>query len=172
MFFSHWKPNSEQSLYKNHIWAESSYTECHNLVSDGDIGFVDFQNKDFHITQQSLAYNYATGLSDFPATDFKNTPRSSERLDAGADQFENSTQVENTIDNSFVSVSPNPTNDYINLQFSSLAPFEVYIYNLQGAIVRKITNEKIINVGNLANGIYLLNIKSKNNTLTYKLLKQ
>lgn len=63
-------------------------TQNLNLISNTDIGFVDFINKNLHIVGTSSAKNYVVGIANFPIIDFDGENRPSNGLDAGADEIQ------------------------------------------------------------------------------------
>ncbi|MFW5761666.1 MAG: T9SS type A sorting domain-containing protein, partial [Cyclobacteriaceae bacterium] len=92
-------------------------------------------------------WRYATGISTFTAID------------------ENSTYNP-------VMIYPNPASNYINLNLENLTSLEAVIYDLNGRRVKTFINEKEIYVGDLTNGIYILEIKANEKIQTYKLIKE
>ncbi len=58
-----------------------------NLTSTSNIGFVDMEAGDLHITPSSAANGFCDGLSEFPDTDIDGESRVSTSLDAGADEI-------------------------------------------------------------------------------------
>ncbi|MDD2634811.1 MAG: right-handed parallel beta-helix repeat-containing protein [Bacteroidales bacterium] len=154
----------------NHIWAESSVNESYNVFSDEDIGFLDYDNNDYHITEQSVAYNFATGLSSFPTTDFENDIRNVNRLDAGADQIDNNTGFY-PINHCNVLVFPNPAQSEINIVLPSTEIFQITILNLLGKVVKIANNNNKINISSMPKGTYLICIKQGQKTYIKKLIK-
>jgi len=69
------------------IYTNLAYLSSNNLLSNEDIGFVNFQERDLHILPSSSAVDFATGVSDFPNTDIDGDVRTSEGLDCGADEL-------------------------------------------------------------------------------------
>lgn len=69
------------------IFTGLAYQSSHNLLNSGDIGFVNFQQRDLHILPFSNAIGFATGLSNFPSTDIDGEERTGEQLDCGADEL-------------------------------------------------------------------------------------
>ena len=154
----------------NYIWAQSPYDSTKNVLSSGDIGFVDFANHDYHISDQSVAYNLATGLAYFLSFDFENDPRYCSRLDAGADQFSNTTDLY-SIDNVGVSVYPNPAYTRIHIDLPSTEKFQIVISNLSGENILVKQNQDIIDISNIPNGIYIITIKQGQRKYLKKLIK-
>lgn len=81
---------------------------------------------------------------------------------------------ENIANNSF-NFYPNPASNIINLDIEYLKDnnFTLNIYNIMGLLVKSKTiakNQKQINVGDLNNGIYLLEIKANDWTKSQKLI--
>ena len=70
---------------------------------------------------------------------------------------------------------PNPTKNTINFQ-SNITLKNVIITDLQGRIILKksINDNLSINVSNIKNGVYFINLYDKNNTLikTKKIIKE
>lgn len=69
-----------------YFFTELPYTDAFNLTATGDVGFVDFANRDLHITTASPAYNAAVGAASFPAVDIDGDTRMDSSLDIGADE--------------------------------------------------------------------------------------
>ncbi|MBN2662016.1 MAG: T9SS type A sorting domain-containing protein [Bacteroidales bacterium] len=74
-----------------------------------------------------------------------------------------------------ISVFPNPTSDFININSSEIENFDVQIVDANG---RSIINQNVagnqtqIDFSNFANGIYILSINKNNQTQTFKLVKK
>ena len=76
--------------------------------------------------------------------------------------------TENNIE---VSLYPNPANDILNIEMTSDVK-SIEIYNIQGQKVLS-SNQKQINVSNLASGIYMIRIQDVDNAIaTKKIVKQ
>jgi hypothetical protein len=56
-------------------------------LNSGDIGFIDFNNRNLHILNSSSANNAAAGITTFPSTDIDNDSRSTDNIDIGADEI-------------------------------------------------------------------------------------
>ena len=85
------------------IWAKSPFDSEKNVLSNGDIGFVDF---------------YATGLTDFPIDDFEGDPRTVFDLDTRADQIDSSKTgfPDNMCINRLSKIYPGPASELILLK--------------------------------------------------------
>ena len=151
-----------------YIWDESPYKSEKNVLSSGNIGFVNFNNHDYHITHQSIAYSYATGLSIYPVFDFENNLRTSSRLDAGADQIETNTQVSSTT-NDIIAVFPNPSKDKIHLIISDLF-YVVQLVNIYGQVVFSGNNIKTIDTTLFPCGTYILLVTSNTFIRKHKII--
>ena len=75
----------------------------------------------------------------------------------------NNAQAQNCV------VFPNPANDFVYIGGFENEDITVYIYNLAGGLVKQ-TNRSYINVSDLNNGIYLLKLTTKTNTVVRKLV--
>lgn len=78
-----------------------------------------------------------------------------------------------------LSIYPNPTDDILNVHFSSsLAQPEIEIYNLEGRLVYRQKNiqsnqqDISIEISQFSKGVYLFTLKDKNNMITKKFIKQ
>ncbi len=69
-----------------YVFTEHPYTDEANIMVNSDVGFVDFSNRDLHLSTSSSALNFASGIIDFPEIDFDGETRISANLDAGADE--------------------------------------------------------------------------------------
>jgi hypothetical protein len=154
----------------NHIWAESPVNETHNVFSDEDVGFVNYINNNYHITEQSIAYAFATGLLDFPLTDFENDIRNSNRLDAGADQFNMSTSILQIDANQF-KVYPNPTNGIIIIDTQKEPIKTVKIYDMIGNLKQKYFSNEF-SISTLSDGSYIIVIQTNKTKFISKIVKQ
>lgn len=82
---------------------------------------------------------------------------------------------ENSLQKSEISIYPNPAKDNITVSNSNNQSAVLYIYNIIGKLVRtefiNIDNQKI-NIANLSNGIYMIEIKGSNILEKQKLIIQ
>jgi len=69
-----------------------------------------------------------------------------------------------------VSIYPNPTTDYIQVNSNDVKSLEVY--SIMGAKVASVTGENILNVSNLATGNYIVRIATADGIFTEKLIKR
>ncbi len=83
----------------------------------------------------------------------------------------NNYEVERENDN--WQISPNPTTGIFTLQSTNKAvPFEVAIFNPAGHIIKKYSNHNYYDLADLPNGLYFLNIKTRDGFVTKKIVKQ
>ncbi|MEO6348679.1 MAG: T9SS type A sorting domain-containing protein [Aquaticitalea sp.] len=72
-----------------------------------------------------------------------------------------------------VSISPNPTSDYVNIKMHpSNSISAVEIYSVLGQLVLKTENETRINISNLQTGVYMMKVITTNGTSSEKLIKK
>ena len=57
-----------------------------------------------------------------------------------------------------VVISPNPTSDFINIQFKNAADFKTEIYDIVGKQIGNFKNTNQIDVSNFNSGIYIIKI--------------
>ena len=70
-----------------------------------------------------------------------------------------------------ITIYPNPANDYLSIEIA--IPTTISIFNLQGQMVKKLPmlqGRQKIDISDLDKGTYLLNIKTKNNIVTKKIV--
>ena len=82
--------------------------------------------------------------------------------------------VENTIENKSISIYPNPSTDFINIE-SELADINlVNVFNIDGKLIStlKIGKNDRIDITNLPKGIYYLHFNTDQGTITRKIVKQ
>jgi len=153
-----------------YIWADSPYDSIKNVTSNSDIGFGDFLNHDYHITNLSSAFSFATGLTEFPSYDFENDIRELSRLDAGADQIETTTNLY-SFDYYDILLYPNPANNEINIVLPTNEKAQIDISNSLGEILKIENKLNNIEILNLPKGIYFISIKQGQRVYFKKLIK-
>jgi len=154
-----------------HIWAESPFDSIKNVLSNGDVGFVDFVNHDYHITNLSVAFNFATGLTSYPEFDFENDIRESSRLDAGADQLETASGAGQgkIVD---LLIYPNPANTEVYFVLPSFENAQIEIVNLLGERIIQEENQCRIDISHLSKGLYIVLVKQAQTVYLKKLIKE
>ncbi|MDX1350113.1 MAG: right-handed parallel beta-helix repeat-containing protein [Putridiphycobacter sp.] len=70
-----------------YIFSPASFSESYNITASGDLDFIDFVGRNFHIKTSSSAVNAAIGANSFPASDFDGQARTASSLDVGADEI-------------------------------------------------------------------------------------
>ncbi|HLV39892.1 T9SS type A sorting domain-containing protein [Xanthomarina sp.] len=76
-----------------------------------------------------------------------------------------------SLDNS-ISVYPNPTNDFVNLEVSnSVIIKSVELYNIIGKQVLKTDSVKTLDLSNLESGVYLLKVSTDLGSMTKKIIR-
>ena len=80
------------------------------------------------------------------------------------------------LDLNAIKLYPNPTNDYLQLEFENLKGNKtIELFDLQGKIVLKFDTSKdnyYLSMTNIIKGIYLLNCKHENINYHYKIIKE
>lgn len=84
---------------------------------------------------------------------------------------------EDVAQDSFISLYPNPVQDYLNINFERAVyfEFEINIYNISGELVLNqarnvVSNNLKIDISNFDSGTYILELKNDNYTLTEKFI--
>lgn len=150
--------------------SSSSYTSTLNLTSSGDIGFVDFENHNYHITESSQANSYAIGLIQFPPDDFEGDTRSYANLDVGADQFNEVTSSAISFKLRKIKVYPNPSSRYVIIESENDIQ-KLTLSDVSGKIVDVRYNQNSIDLSELKKGIYFLYIETNREQLIKKITR-
>ncbi len=73
----------------------------------------------------------------------------------------------------YLNLHPNPANEYVQIETDLTGNLEVTILNMQGGLIRKeLLINRQLDISYLKNGIYLLEIESKNQRLSRKIVTQ
>ena len=147
----------------------------HSLVANemSDI-FIDVDNDDFHLKDNSQAINTGTNNVNTVVTDDieqKNRPIGT-GYDIGAYEYGTATNLININKNTF-NIYPNPATNNLQLVINNeqLINTDIVIYNIAGQIVRqfKIQNSEFrIQIDNLQTGVYFLRIGTISKKLIIK----
>ncbi len=70
------------------------------------------------------------------------------------------------IQNSNICIYPNPTSDFIHIEI--IEPQSISIYSLDGKLVKSVENANVIDVRDLAKGVYLINIEGRTQKIIIK----
>lgn len=70
------------------------------------------------------------------------------------------------IQNSNICIYPNPTSDFIHIE--NIEPQSISIYSLDGKLVKSVENANVIDVRDLAKGVYLINIEGRTQKIIIK----
>ncbi len=86
------------------------------------------------------------------------------------------TNITNTVDNTQISLYPNPATDFLNINIiNSLGTNEINLFTINGKLLQKQTtnnsNSKI-DLTNLSPGTYIIRIKSGNYNYQQKIIKK
>ncbi len=89
--------------------------------------------------------------------------------------FSTTTTAVKSVTISSFNIYPNPSDKgYINIGLSSSNPSEINIYNITGVLVKNIDNVKTdyvkVDVSSLKSGIYFVNVKQNNTSVTQKII--
>ncbi|MDQ0064800.1 M28 family peptidase [Chryseobacterium lathyri] len=78
-------------------------------------------------------------------------------------------QTENSLE--AIRIYPNPARDVLNIELSEgHTNFKVEISDMNGRLILNAENEKKINTSNLTNGMYMVTVKSDQNSITKKII--
>jgi hypothetical protein len=73
---------------------------------------------------------------------------------------------------SLLKIHPNPTNDYVNIEYPETA--QLFLYNINGVLVYEATmkGHKQLSMTEFPNGIYILRVSSEQGTTSARIIKQ
>ena len=138
-------------------------------ISNSSPMFTDALNNDFTLQVGSPAID--TGDNSFipsgVTTDLNGNVRIMNGIvDLGVFEYDAPLSTDDNEAGFVFSLYPNPTNDILNIDArTNIEKIEIYNYLGQKILT---TSEKVINVNNLKNGIYLLKIYGENNSVGLK----
>lgn len=94
-------------------------------------------------------------------------------VDSLCDYMTPGVNVNDFVRNEQIKIFPNPTNDFIKINFSNSKIITIEISDINGQLlfIKKMISSDIIDLSNYSNGIYFLKIISDNFTTTNKILK-
>lgn len=124
------------------------------VVNDGS-GDAMTDDKIYSFTPTAGTEYNVTGVMDYSYDEFKILYR-------GASDIEVSTSV-STIENNTVKVFPNPTSDYVNIN-TNKSVANVTFFNIVGEEVKTVNNSNRIDITDLNQGIYIINIQFTDNS--------
>jgi hypothetical protein len=109
----------------------------------------------------------STGIT-LPTIDQRGATRTG-IADAGAFELGGTLSTSNYEFAASLRLYPNPAKTIVTI--SGIENIEaIEVYSVLGKLVKKVTNQNMLNVQNLSKGIYLMSIKKENNTVTKKLI--
>jgi hypothetical protein len=74
---------------------------------------------------------------------------------------------------SSITLYPNPTQQYLDIEIKELEVQEMYLFNIQGQLIKNIPKaERRLDLRNFDSGLYFLKIKTKKGWVNKKVMKQ
>ena len=136
--------------------------------------FTDTAKNDFtlKLTSPGVDAGTQTGLT-FPSKDLAgNTRVLDSEIDMGC--YENSVSVgTNKVTMESLSVYPNPTSGMLNIESKTKVANSIILFNLMGQKVMEVNeNQNIIDVSNLPQGMYFIQVNYTNSTGTSRFIKE
>lgn len=123
---------------------------------DDNSGNAAADDQAFHFDPTLNVYYDVTGPVDYSYDEFKILPR-------GASDIEIATSVNSISNNTTVNVYPNPASNYVFVKTEKTVS-SVTFFNIVGEQVKIVNNSTKIEVSDLTEGIYILNIEFTDNT--------
>jgi hypothetical protein len=154
---------------QNNIFEDSEFTQLvNNMNSQNTTSFT--VSNTTNIGQVKMRVRSRAYGSSINNTDACSTFGSGETRDY-IFTISNTLSMDNVILNSKLKVYPNPTSDFINIETTKEIK-NIAVYNMIGQKIMQ-ANSKQLNVSNLANGAYILEVTSNQETIEYfKIIKK
>jgi sugar lactone lactonase YvrE len=154
---------------QNNIFEDSEFTQLvNNMNSQNTTSFT--VSNTTNIGQVKMRVRSRAYGSSINNTDACSTFGSGETRDY-IFTISNTLSMDNVILNSKLKVYPNPTSDFINIETTKEIK-NIAVYNMIGQKIMQ-ANFKQLNVSNLANGAYILEVTSNQETIEYfKIIKK
>lgn len=73
--------------------------------------------------------------------------------------------------NDLLSISPNPTSNFVKITSVSKSVYQITVSNALGNILLETTNESLVDLSNYENGIYIFTLSANNNSFYKKVIK-
>lgn len=131
---------------------------------------------DFTLQTGSSAINsgVTTGISNLiPLTDLAGENRFVGTIDVGCYEYQSSVGVEEQTINNKISIYPNPTSNVLTIKNIDSKIESISIFDLTGKIIETVVyNTNTIDVRNLVNGIYFIQINTANGLYNTKFIKE
>jgi len=139
----------------------------------GDPLLQDLANDDFHLLINSPCIN--AGTTTLAAIDYDGNgiPYNSTASDIGLYEFQGPTNIESYNNSSVLTIAPNPAADFISITIANHSKIEsIHIYDTNGKRILSSANpNQKIDVSELALGVYLIQVNTKNKSLFTKFSK-
>ncbi len=126
--------------------------------------FWEFNNNTINLLDSNVCTPFNTGNYAVVVTDSNGC--------TGSASF-NFTNTENITSSASLSIYPNPSKEYITLEFGDSLEKEIQLYNGSGKLVYQMLStlkQEYIAIDNLANGLYMIKVTQSNGYLTKSLL--
>jgi len=141
------------------------FTGLYENNFEGDADFINPSIGDFSLGENSSCINI--GLIDtiglcIPTFDLAGNRRIiNERIDVGAYEFSSGQTSIIPVGSDFeVKIFPNPATDIINIGIASDISFRNTLYSINGKLIFKSQNERVLNLNSLAPGTYLIKVEN------------
>jgi subtilisin-like proprotein convertase family protein len=138
--------------------------------------FTNTNFNDFTLQNGSSAINSGTtsGITSLiPATDLAGDTRENGIIDIGCYEYQGVVGVREQISKKTLSVYPNPTSRLLTIETRSSNIENISIIDLTGKVVKSITPAtNTINVSNIVNGVYFLQIQTQEGVFNSKFIKE
>jgi hypothetical protein len=153
-------------------WQALGFDGNSTLVTGMGALFVNYAADDYQLLSGAVAIDAGTSLVNTVVVDDLNMlPRPNNlAYDIGAYEFAQLGLSINTNKEDQLAVYPNPSSDYINLNYvkSPLIVISIELLDLNGRLIKVANETNRINVMDITPGIYLLRIKADNEQIAIK----
>lgn len=150
--------------------------DANSTYADPEITDINVTSPDFHLLSSSTCIDdgdpvFTVGINE---TDFYGVTRVvNSKVDIGANEYPTPVLLNEKENDVAISVYPNPTNDFITIAFPVKGMIE--ISDSKGQVIKKYncnSKEIKIDIKNLSSGTYFIKIKTDNDILIKKFIKE
>lgn len=183
---------TEQQIQTGNATNSGDIFTVQDFDGDGDIDFVSCPTNDFNSEQLSFWVNDGSQIF---TREVMNTNYVTSNLllsddldgDGDIDVISSNNKFPFTIWNNIsdipltvesqeevtasIKIYPNPTSDIVRIESNEIIT-QAELYNLQGQIIKSEFSNNNIDMRNVATGLYILKLKTKEGSVTFKILKE
>jgi len=168
-------PDTTEAFWSSSTTSIEKYE--HNIHTNSDIGFINFQNRDFNLSNSAtMAIDKIPSTATYVIYDFYNNIRVGDH-DIGATEYGFINGIDNSEQDNQIQVFPNPlgSNNLLKIVINkNYHNGTIRVYDICGVLLKEKqcnSSTTTINFENLDSDIYILNIDIDGVSITKRILK-